>query len=139
MRYLFETTRGATVYARENEAEFVKIIREASAVRQGEAAKNHKRQITKNEKRIAELDTLFKKTYEDFAAGRLNEKRFNQLSGGYESEQETLETQTADKFSLCEDFYRLKDEIRSVEVLRRGTENLMRDEPYMEQPKQWVS
>lgn len=35
---------------------------------------------------------------------------------------------TADKFSLCEDFYRLKDEIRSVEVLRRGAENLMREE-----------
>ena len=35
---------------------------------------------------------------------------------------------TADKFSLCEDFYRLKDEIRNVEVLRRGAENLMREE-----------
>jgi len=35
---------------------------------------------------------------------------------------------TADKFSLCEDFYRLKDEIRSVEVLRRGAENLVREE-----------
>lgn len=73
----------------------MKIIREASAVRQGEAAKNHKRLITKNEKRIAELDTLFRKTYEDFAAGRLSEKRFTQLSGSYESEQETLENQTA--------------------------------------------
>ena len=93
---LLETIRGATVYARENETEFVKIIREASTVRQGEAAKNHKRQIAKNEKRIAELDTLFRKTYEDFAAGRLNEKRFNQLSDGYESEQETLEKQTAE-------------------------------------------
>jgi hypothetical protein len=93
---ILETIRRATPYARENEAEFIKIIREASAVRQGEAAKNHKRQITRNEKRIAELDTLFKKTYEDFAAGRLNEKRFGQLSGGYETEQETLERQTAE-------------------------------------------
>ena len=91
-----ETIRGATVYARENEAEFIKIIREASAVRQGEAAKNHKRQITKNEKRIAELDTLFRKTYEDFSAGLLNENRFRQLSGGYESEQEILKKQTAE-------------------------------------------
>lgn len=58
--------------------------------------KNHKRQIAKNEKRITELDTLFKKTYEDFAAERLNEKRFNQLSHGYEVEQEQLERQTAE-------------------------------------------
>lgn len=92
---ILDTIREATAYARENETEFVKIIREASAVRQGEAAKNHKRLITKNEKRIAELDTLFRKTYEDFAAGRLSEKRFTQLSGSYESEQETLENQTA--------------------------------------------
>lgn len=92
---ILDTIREATAYARENETEFVKIIREASAVRQGEAAKNHKRQITKNEKRIAELDNLFRKIYEDFAAGRLSEKRFTQLSGSYESEQETLETQTA--------------------------------------------
>ena len=96
--------RGATAYARSNEAEFIKTIREASAVRQGEAAKNHKRQIAKNEKRIAELDTLFRKTYEDFAAGRLNEKRFAQLSSGYESEQETLERQTDELKNELEQF-----------------------------------
>jgi len=103
---ILETIRGATAYARSNEAEFVKTIREASAVRQGEAAKSHKRQIAKNEKRIAELDTLFRKTYEDFAAGRLTEKRFGQLSGGYETEQETLERQTAELKAELEQFDR---------------------------------
>ena len=92
---ILETIRGATAYARANETEFIEIIREASAVRQGEAAKSHKRQIAKNEKRIAELDILFRKTYEDFAAGLLNEKRFGQLSGGYETEQTELTAQTA--------------------------------------------
>ena len=92
---ILETIQGATAYARENESEFIEIIRAASDVRQGETARNHKRQIAKNEKRIAELDGLFRKTYEDFAAGLLNEKRFEQLSQGYESEQTTLEQQTA--------------------------------------------
>ena len=91
---ILETIRGATAYARENEAEFVEIIRKASAVRQNEAAKGHKRQIVKNEKRIVELDALFRKTYEDFSAGLLNESRFRQLSDGYEAEQETLKKQT---------------------------------------------
>ena len=103
---ILETIRGATMFARNNEAEFVEIIREASAVRQGEAAKNHKRQIAKNEKRIAELDTLFRKTYEDFAAGRLNEKRFEQLSSGYETEQAELVTQTATLKAELEQFDR---------------------------------
>jgi DNA invertase Pin-like site-specific DNA recombinase len=101
---ILETIQGATAYARNNEAEFVEIIRAASDIRQNDTAKSHKRQITKNEKRIAELDTLFKKTYEDFAAGRLSEKRFNQLSQGYESEQELLEQQTAELKSSIDRF-----------------------------------
>jgi hypothetical protein len=72
-----------------------KMIREASALRQSESAKAGKKQLAKNEKRIAELDLLFRKTYEDYAAGRLTEKRFEQLSQGYESEQGELEQQTA--------------------------------------------
>ena len=101
---ILETIQGATAYARNNEAEFIEIIRAASDVRQDNTAKSHKRQIAKNEKRIAELDTLFKKTYEDFAAGRLSEKRFNQLSQGYESEQEQLEQQTAEMKTAIEQF-----------------------------------
>ena len=120
---ILDTIRGATAYARDNEAEFVKIVREASAVRQGETAKNHKRQIAKNEKRIAELDTLFRKTYEDFAAGLLNEKRFGQLSSGYESEQAELEKQTAELKTELEQFDR--DSFRAdkfLELARKYTD-----------------
>ncbi|MDR1892276.1 MAG: recombinase family protein [Oscillospiraceae bacterium] len=92
---ILEAIRRTTAFARENEAEFIRQIREASALRQSESAKSGKRQIAKNEMRIAELDLLFRKTYEDYAAGRLTEKRFEQLSAGYESEQAELETQTA--------------------------------------------
>ena len=92
---ILETIRRTAAFARTNEAEFVKIIHEASSIRQGETTDNHKKQISKNEKRIAELDALYRKTYEDFAAGLLNEKRFSQLSNIYETEQETLEQQTA--------------------------------------------
>jgi hypothetical protein len=101
---ILETIRCATAYARENEAEFMKIIREASAVRQDEAAKNHKRQIRKNEKRIAELNVLFRKTYEDFSAGLLNESRFRQLSSGYETEQEALKKQASELKAELEQF-----------------------------------
>ena len=33
----------------------------------------------------------------------------------------------ADRFMLCEDYYRLQDEVRSVEALRRCAENIMRE------------
>lgn len=92
---ILEAIRRTTGYARKHENEFITMLREASVLKQADTAKAHKRQIAKNEKRIAELDLLFRKTYEDFAAGRLTEKRFEQLSQGYETEQAKLETQTA--------------------------------------------
>ena len=92
---ILETIRRTTAYARNNEAKFIQTLREASAIRQADAAKAQRRQIAKSEKRIAELDLLFRKTYEDFATGRLNENRFELLSGGYETEQAELEVQTA--------------------------------------------
>ena len=101
---ILETIKMTTEYARDNEAEFMQIITEASVFQQGETIKSHERQIINNEKRIAELDTLFKKTYEDFAAERLTEKRFAVLSSGYEAEQEALETETIELKKALEQF-----------------------------------
>jgi hypothetical protein len=120
---ILETIRRVSGFARNNEAEFMKIIREESELKQAESAKSHKRQISKNEKRIAELDTLFRKTYEDFAAGRLNEKRFEFLSGSYEAEQAELEQQNAALKAELEQFD--ADSFRAdkfIELARRYTD-----------------
>jgi hypothetical protein len=45
-----------------------------------------------------------------------------------------LETLTAEKYALCDEYYKLDDELRSVEALKRGAENIMRDEPQMTEP-----
>ena len=113
---ILETVKMTTEYARDNEAEFIKIITEASAFQQGETVKSHERQIVNNEKRIGELDSLFKKTYEDFAAGRLTEKRFGVLSSGYEAEQETLEHETAELKKALEQFG--SDSLRADKFLK---------------------
>ena len=42
----------------------------------------------------------------------------------WQSEQTLL---SAERFSLCEDYYRLKDETYSVEILRKGAENIIRE------------
>ena len=34
---------------------------------------------------------------------------------------------TAERYALCEDYYKLKDDVKNVEVLRRGAESIMRD------------
>ena len=43
------------------------------------------KQIEKDEKRMDELDRLFRKIYEDNVSGKLNDERFYKLSDGYEA------------------------------------------------------
>jgi len=84
---LLDTIRRVSVYVRNNEEEFIQRVREASIIQQDKIVKSHKKQIAKNTKHIAELDLLFRKTYEDNAMGRLSDERFQQLSDGFEVEQ----------------------------------------------------
>ena len=49
----------------------------------------------------------------------------------WQSEQKKL---TDAKFTLCERYYELQDELRSVELLRKSTENIMREEKQERQP-----
>ena len=97
---ILDTIKAATVRVESGEADFIKQIREASEIRQEETAKAYKRNLTKAQKRIAELNTLIRKIYEDNVSGKLTDKRFELLSAEYEQEQEELEksiieTQTA--------------------------------------------
>ena len=57
-----------------------------------------KRQIAKYEKRVLELDGLFKRIYEDNVKGKLSDSRFELLSADYEKEQALL-TETVKNLS----------------------------------------
>ena len=57
---------------------------------QPDLQKRISRQIRAREKRIAELEHLLKKLYEDYALGRITETRFEKLSASYEQEEEEL-------------------------------------------------
>ena len=46
--------------------------------------------MTQAERRIAELDTIFQRLYEDNINGKLNDERFLKLSRTYEDEQRAL-------------------------------------------------
>ena len=49
-----------------------------------------RRQLTQAERRIEELDRLFKRIYEDNVGGKLSDSRFQMLSDDYEQEQKEL-------------------------------------------------
>lgn len=93
---ILETIKRVSLYARENEAEFAEKLREASTIKQANEAKDNKRQLAKNERRIAELDVLFRKIYEDNAIGKLSDERFEIMSRDYEQEQLSLRAQSAE-------------------------------------------
>jgi len=78
-------------FAKSNEAEFIRQVREVSTVRQMETARSHKKQIAKEQKRVDELNTLIRRIYEDNVSGKLTDKRFSLLSAEYEREQAELE------------------------------------------------
>lgn len=50
-----------------------------------------RRELSKAKKRIAEIDALIQKIYEDNASGKLSDERYATLSLSYEEEQKTLE------------------------------------------------
>ena len=120
---VLDTIKRVSGYVRENEAEFVAKIREASEVKQAETAKAHKKALAKNEQRISELDLLFQKVYEDNAIGKLSDERFEQLASTYEREQAEL------KQSVAQMQYQLtayeNDSLKAdsfIEVVKRYTE-----------------
>ena len=49
-----------------------------------------RRRLTQAQRRMEELDRLFKRLYEDNISGKINDSRFEKLSGDYEKEQAEL-------------------------------------------------
>ena len=88
---VLNTIRTVSTFAISNQEEFAEKVRSASQIKQKEAAKETKRKLNKDKKRIAELDNIIKKLYESFAIGRITDERFDTLLAEYEAEQKTLQ------------------------------------------------
>ena len=61
-----------------------------------------RRELSKAKKRIAEIDTLIQKIYEDNASGKLSDERYATLSLSYEEEQKTLKAAVPELQSFLE-------------------------------------
>ena len=75
-----------------DEERLLKQLLNATDKGQAAARKKQAAELKKAEKRKAEVDTLFARMYEDWAAGRITEYNFSMLSGKYQSEQAELDT-----------------------------------------------
>ena len=77
-----------TVHA--NEDEFVNTAMEYASTAQSQEVKKARKILAQSEKRIAELDRLFTRLYEDNVSGKISDERFAQLSSNYDNEQKQL-------------------------------------------------
>ncbi|MDE6728523.1 MAG: recombinase family protein [Oscillospiraceae bacterium] len=77
-----------TVHA--NEDEFVNVAMEHASTAQSQEVKKARKILTQSEKRIAELDKLFTRLYEDNVSGKISDERFSQMSANYDGEQRQL-------------------------------------------------
>lgn len=120
---ILSTIQRVSWYVRNNEAEFIDRVREASDLRQEEAVKDSKTQLAKAKRRHKELDGLVKKLYEANATGKLPDKHFTRLLAEYDEEQAALEASMTEWQEQIENWNadKLKTE-KFIELVKRYTD-----------------
>lgn len=83
-------------FVKENEDKFVQIAMDNSAQKQSSELARSRKKLKESEKRIAELDRLFTRLYEDNVSGKISDERFAMMSAGYEDEQKKLRATVAE-------------------------------------------
>jgi len=84
---IFEVT--AMMY--DNADKFFNLVAKQQLDEQSKEIQNKKKQIAKFQKRITDLDKIFKRIYEDDITGAISHERFLKLSAEYETEQAELQ------------------------------------------------
>ena len=98
-------------YVTRYEKHFRTVMEQRLRMSSEEAIRGYKTQLAQAERRLAELDRLFIRIYEDNVSGRITDERFSLMSKTYEDEQAQLKV----------DIHRLRQEI---EVQERQIEDL---------------
>ena len=84
---ILEEIRKATYYARAKTHEFVEFINKKSSSENKRELTAKINELSKLEKRNTELNSLFKRLYEDNVLGKITNEQFRMLSDGYNAEQ----------------------------------------------------
>ena len=89
-RFMLRRIFDVTAMFFEDIMSFQKAVYEQRFEEAEKTTKKRKREISQAEKRIAELDRIFKRIYEDDISGAISHERFLKLSAEYEAEQKEL-------------------------------------------------
>ena len=93
---ILDALRNVATYARANKEDFEQLVMQTTSDARKRSLQSGRTELDRIMRRTNELDTLLQKLYEDYALGRLPEKRHAKLSAQYEAEQEQLEQRSAE-------------------------------------------
>ena len=92
---VLERIRAVTEYVRQDVESFQEEWLRCRREDQEKSIRDDKRQLAKAKKRLADLDVLLTKIYEDMVLGGLSRERYQKMAEGYETEQERLKLEIA--------------------------------------------
>ncbi len=89
-KLVFQHIKNVLTYIQQFEHTFVKMEIEKANEEHYEQVRKAKKDIVNLQTRNDNLDTLFKRLYEDMVSGRISNERFDMLSADYEQEQKQI-------------------------------------------------
>ncbi|MDR1320610.1 MAG: DUF4368 domain-containing protein, partial [Gracilibacteraceae bacterium] len=119
---VFGELRELLAYAARDEKTFVRRVIERSRAAQTNEVAAKRKAVKDRRRRANELDILFERLYEDRAAGKITEERFEKLSAKYEDEQAALsEALAATERQIAEIEQKTANADRFIALVRRYT------------------
>ncbi|XOQ44611.1 MAG: Recombinase [Clostridium sp.] len=97
---LLDGIRRVTAFARDCEDEFVEMVTKKTRSELDKSMRDSRRELEQAQARIAKLDEIIQKLYEDNIEGKISDERFTKMTANYEAEQQTLEKRVTELKSI---------------------------------------
>lgn len=97
---LLDGIRRVTAFARDCEDEFVEMVTKKTRSELDKSMRDSKRELEQAQARIAKLDEIIQRLYEDNIEGKISDERFAKMTAKYEAEQQTLEKRVTELKSI---------------------------------------
>ena len=97
---LLEGIRCVTAFARDCEDEFVEMVIKKTRSELDKSMRDRRRELEQTQARIAKLDEIIQRLYEDNIEGKISDERFAKMTANYEAEQQALEKRVTELKSI---------------------------------------
>ena len=117
----------------DNAIDFFDLVARQHIDEREKEKKTKKKELSKMQKRIAELDRIFKRIYEDDICGNSTHERFIKLSAEYETEQQELQNKVNEyqketaKFNRQLDFDKFREIVRKYVGIKELTPTIVNE------------